>query len=265
LEYLPSQLSIGQRQRVAVARAIARQPRIILADEPTASLDKQSGRDVVELLRQLARRQGCAVLMVTHDNRILDIADRIMRLEDGRLSSFATLTTPYAGHLLTVLSHVREKEHLSMVLDRTNEGEFIELLNTMGGEVEQLLNVLDLGGRESVQVLLRNLIDTILLKIAQGIAAESGLLFGAGGPPPVARAFASGQIVNAYGNDLGPGIRSVLCVPIRNRMEDLCAVVQFVNKKEGPFTDVDERAFRDFAGPLGLIVEGWKRVMDRSE
>src|SRR3954463_16583001 len=72
-EYSPTHLSGGQRQRVAVARALVRGPKIVLADEPTAALDKQSGRDVVELLRQLARGEGCAVLLVTHDNRILDI------------------------------------------------------------------------------------------------------------------------------------------------------------------------------------------------
>ncbi len=81
----PSQLSGGQRQRVAIARALVRAPSIIMADEPTAALDKQSGRETVELLQRLAREMRCAILMVTHDNRILDIADRILTLEDGRM------------------------------------------------------------------------------------------------------------------------------------------------------------------------------------
>ncbi len=79
----PAQLSGGQRQRVAIARALVRHPSIIMADEPTAALDKQSGREVVDLLQELARSIPCAILMVTHDNRILDIADRILTLEDG--------------------------------------------------------------------------------------------------------------------------------------------------------------------------------------
>jgi putative ABC transport system ATP-binding protein len=79
----PSALSGGQRQRVAIARALVRAPAIVLADEPTAALDSQSGREVVMLLQQLAREQGCAILLVTHDHRILDIADRILTLEDG--------------------------------------------------------------------------------------------------------------------------------------------------------------------------------------
>jgi putative ABC transport system ATP-binding protein len=79
----PAMLSGGQKQRVAIARALVRGPSIIMADEPTASLDRQSGREVVELLKQLARNSGCAILLVTHDNRILDIADRIIKIEDG--------------------------------------------------------------------------------------------------------------------------------------------------------------------------------------
>ena len=85
IDYYPSDLSGGQKQRVAIARALVSQPKIILADEPTAALDKQSGRDVVDIMHQLAKEQGSTILLVTHDNRILDIADRIIYMEDGRL------------------------------------------------------------------------------------------------------------------------------------------------------------------------------------
>jgi len=85
LRKLPHDLSGGQKQRVAIARALAAQPKLLLADEPTASLDSQTGREVVELLKGLATDQGCGVLMVTHDPRILDIADRLLRMEDGQL------------------------------------------------------------------------------------------------------------------------------------------------------------------------------------
>jgi len=97
LHRLPHDLSGGQKQRVAIARALAAQPRLLLADEPTAALDSQTGREVVELLRRLARDQGCAVLMVTHDPRILDIADRLLRMEDGRLQEAPAISQP-AGH-----------------------------------------------------------------------------------------------------------------------------------------------------------------------
>lgn len=86
LDYYPHHLSGGQKQRVAIARALAAQPRLILADEPTAALDKQSGREIVEIMRRLSRQQGTTALLVTHDPRILDVADRIVEMEDGRLS-----------------------------------------------------------------------------------------------------------------------------------------------------------------------------------
>jgi putative ABC transport system ATP-binding protein len=87
LNYYPDNLSGGQKQRVAIARALVSNPKIVLADEPTAALDKKSGRDVVEIMQKLAKEQGCTILLVTHDNRILDIADRIVYMEDGRLMS----------------------------------------------------------------------------------------------------------------------------------------------------------------------------------
>ncbi|MGB1195208.1 MAG: DevA family ABC transporter ATP-binding protein [Synechococcus sp.] len=85
LSKLPHDLSGGQKQRVAIARALAARPKLLLADEPTAALDSATGREVVELLKRLAREQSCSVLMVTHDPRILDVADRLVRMEDGCL------------------------------------------------------------------------------------------------------------------------------------------------------------------------------------
>jgi putative ABC transport system ATP-binding protein len=81
----PSSLSGGQKQRVAIARALVHQPKLMLADEPTASLDKQSGQEAVHLLRDMARERGCPILLVTHDSRILDVADRIVEFEDGQI------------------------------------------------------------------------------------------------------------------------------------------------------------------------------------
>ena len=82
---VPAKLSGGQRQRVSVARALATDPGLVLADEPTAALDKASGHEVVQLLRDLAKSRGVPILLVTHDPRILDIADRIVAMEDGRI------------------------------------------------------------------------------------------------------------------------------------------------------------------------------------
>jgi putative ABC transport system ATP-binding protein len=91
INYYPDNLSGGQKQRVAIARALASHPKLVLADEPTAALDSKSGRDVVEIMQQLAQEQGCTILLVTHDNRILDIADRLIHMEDGCLVTNDTL------------------------------------------------------------------------------------------------------------------------------------------------------------------------------
>lgn len=87
IDYKPRSLSGGQKQRVAIARGLVHRPRLVLADEPTAALDEKSGRDVVTLFQQLAQEEGCTILMVTHDNRILDVADRIVNMVDGHIKS----------------------------------------------------------------------------------------------------------------------------------------------------------------------------------
>ncbi len=85
LDLRPAQLSGGQRQRVAIARALVRDPDLLLADEPTAALDRQSGGEVMDLVSGLARERDLAVLIVTHDSRILGVADRILGMEDGQI------------------------------------------------------------------------------------------------------------------------------------------------------------------------------------
>lgn len=100
MHYKPAKLSGGQRQRVAVARAVVNRPRLILADEPTAALDAEAGRNVVSYLQELARgEQRCTSLIVTHDNRILDVADRIITMIDGRLRSNVRVTEAVVARL----------------------------------------------------------------------------------------------------------------------------------------------------------------------
>lgn len=91
IHHKPRQLSGGQKQRVAIARGLVHQPKLVLADEPTAALDEHSGRMVVELLQKMATEQKSTILIVTHDNRILDVADRIVTLVDGRIRSDALM------------------------------------------------------------------------------------------------------------------------------------------------------------------------------
>jgi putative ABC transport system ATP-binding protein len=105
IDYHPHALSGGQRQRVAIARALVNRPPLVLADEPTAALDRVTGREVVTLMRQMAEERGTTVLMVTHDNRILDVADRVINLVDGSLESDCSPLELLSGATATGADH----------------------------------------------------------------------------------------------------------------------------------------------------------------
>ena len=98
LDFLPEKLSGGEKQRVAIARALINDPRLILADEPTANLDSKIGHEIMRLLRRIAKEQGRSVVIVSHDQRIRDIADRVLWLEDGAFKDIVTMATdPVCG------------------------------------------------------------------------------------------------------------------------------------------------------------------------
>ncbi|MBI4757862.1 MAG: ATP-binding cassette domain-containing protein [Chloroflexi bacterium] len=98
LNFLPEKLSGGEKQRVAIARALANDSALILADEPTANLDSKIGHEIMRLLRQIAKEQGRSVVIVSHDQRIKDIADRVLWLEDGQFKEMVTMATdPVCG------------------------------------------------------------------------------------------------------------------------------------------------------------------------
>ncbi len=109
----PSDLSGGQKQRVAIARALAGEPDIILADEPTAALDSQSGRVVIEMLRNLAHQHGRAVVIVTHDNRTLKFGDRILHIEDGRINEKSTLEADSSASAVPAMPRCCARESVS--------------------------------------------------------------------------------------------------------------------------------------------------------
>ena len=152
LNYRPDSLSGGQKQRVAIARGLAHGPKIVLADEPTAALDEASGREVVSLFQELAQKQKVTIVMVTHDNRILDVADRIVNMVDGRIKSdvvvresaliceFVQKLPPFRGLTPATLAAVADKmwaeQHLAgdLILRQGDPGEKFYLVRR--GEVE---------------------------------------------------------------------------------------------------------------------------------
>lgn len=172
---LPAHLSGGQKQRVAIARALVRRPKIVLADEPTASLDRKSGREVVEILQGLAEAQGCTILMVTHDNRILDIADRILTLEDGCLTSLTAGLAANTGHMLTAFAQLYRKGDLVRHMEALSSKQFLESLEQITSEFEQFLHTIDLGNREAVGALFDQVLEAVTLKIRELLRADRGL------------------------------------------------------------------------------------------
>ena len=107
----PAQLSAGQRQRVGIARALVNHPRLILADDPTASLDRDSGQQLVTLLQQLVKEECAAAVLVSGDTRILDSADRILHLEDGRVRPLADAVADDTSRMLNILARHEPGAH----------------------------------------------------------------------------------------------------------------------------------------------------------
>jgi putative ABC transport system ATP-binding protein len=298
-DHYPDQLSGGQKQRVAIARALVNEPKLVLADEPTASLDKQSGREVVELMQRLAKERGSTVLLVTHDHRILDVADRIMHLEDGRLSSFTSGVIANTRQLMGMLAHNNRKGDLIRRLRELPVEAFATLLAEVTGEFRQFLDVVEMASGEAFDSMLEQVIEAFTLKIGEILGADRATLFlvdeargelwskvaqGDGGAAveirmPVASGVAgrvarSGETVNgadAYAlPDFNPEIdrrtgyrtRSILCVPITDSRGRIFAVAQLLNKHGGAgrFDAADERRFHELARSIGVLLESWWRM-----
>ena len=298
VDHHPAQLSGGQRQRVAIARALAGNPRIILADEPTASLDKQSGRDVVDLMQSLAREQGVTVLLVTHDNRILDIADRIVHLEDGRLQSFTDAVIANTRHMMTMLADSNRKGELKRIVEDMPQDRFAALLEQVTRESRQFLDTIQLANNEAFESMLDQALEAFTFKLGRILDCERASLFlvdeergelwlkvaqEEGGKPvevrmpmtsgiagQVATSGESLRVDDAYNHpkfnpevDRETGFRTqaILCLPIRNRSGRVFAVAQLLNRCDGkPFDEGDEARFADFASSMGVILETWWRM-----
>jgi len=173
----PEQLSGGQRQRVAIARALVGEPAMLLADEPTASLDKQSGREVVDRMKVLAKEHGTTILLVTHDNRILDIADRIVHLEDGRLSTFTDSVIANNRHMMQMLADNRKKQEIETLVEELDETGFHDLLQEITEDSERFLEVTSLANDVAFKSMLEGGLSAFTLKLAQLLNAERSSLF----------------------------------------------------------------------------------------
>jgi putative ABC transport system ATP-binding protein len=173
----PNELSGGQRQRVAVARALARQPAIVLADEPTASLDRQTGRAVIEALERLARRDGVTVVLVTHDHRILDLADRIVALEDGRVASLVDAVALDSRARLRLLAQSLRRGELESRVRQLDIRGFRELLDQITEETRRLLELVDLVQGDTFESVLEQVLAAFASKLADAFSAERATLF----------------------------------------------------------------------------------------
>jgi putative ABC transport system ATP-binding protein len=289
MDYYPDQLSGGQKQRVAIARALVGEPQIILADEPTAALDKKSGRDVVDNLKVLAKKQGTTILLVTHDNRILDIADRILSLEDGRISSFASAVASNADQMLKSLAGMNRSGNLIAHFQGLTVEKFVHLLEETNHELEQLVRSISLSGEQVTDSMLTQVLVASTTKIVQLLNADRGTIWLVDAEHGLLRsrvALQTDEIVISMDRGMagyvartgetlnvrdvrsdprydpsvdqatGYQTRSSLCMPIYNRAGKVFAVGQLLNKNSDQgFTQEDEKGFREFARPLGQILE----------
>jgi len=292
---LPSELSGGQRQRVAIARALVGDPKLILADEPTASLDKESGREAVSMIQTLAREQGVPVVLVTHDNRILDVADRIIHLEDGRLSSFSDAVAANTRQLMGLFADNNRTGELARRVASMNARDFQSLLETVTREADDFLRVTQLARDEAFDSMLDQALEAFTHKIGNLLQAdrasiflldeESGELWSkgardlsgdlveirvprhsgiagsvadSGSAIRIADAHADPRFNRSADDDTGYRTRSILCIPLRDRAGRIFGVAQILNRLDGqPFDESDEAQFTAFMASVAVILETW--------
>ena len=286
----PGQLSGGQRQRVAIARALVSKPSMLLADEPTASLDKQSGRDVVELMKSLAKEHATTILMVTHDNRILDIADRIVHLEDGKLSTFTEAVIANNRRMMQTLADNRSKQPMGEIVDELDESGFKALLGEITDDSQRFLEATALANDVAFKGILKQGLfaftrklgqmlnadkaslfivegDSLVLRVAEGLdeIGEVRIPLGSGIAGAVAQSGDTIRIDDAYADarfnrdvdkQTGYHTRSILSLPVKNQAGQVFAVAQLLNRRDGqPFDEGDEVRFAEFLTSIGVILE----------
>lgn len=290
LQYKPGQLSGGQRQRVAIARALVSEPSMLLADEPTASLDKKSGRDVVERMKALAKEKGTTILLVTHDNRILDIADRIVHLEDGRLSTFTEAVIDGNRRMMQTLADNRSKQPMEQIVGDLDEQGFKDLLEEITNDSQRFLEATAMANDVAFKGMLKQGLFAFTRKLGQMLNADKASLFivendslvlrvaddldemgevriplGSGIAGAAAQSGETIRIDDAYADDrFNPSVdkqtgyrtQSILSLPVKNQAGKVFAVAQLLNRRDGqPFDGGDEKKFAEFIQSIGVILE----------
>ncbi|MEM9088738.1 MAG: ATP-binding cassette domain-containing protein [Cyanobacteria bacterium P01_F01_bin.53] len=288
----PEHLSGGQKQRVAIARALVNEPQVILADEPTASLDGHTGREIVELMQQLAKEQGCTIILVTHDNRILDIADRIISLEDGRLSASKG---EFLLDLSNLTSYILETDvnAINDLISPLSASQFSDFLNKLNQELEQVVGSINLLRDQSFSSKLQITFQTISSKISQLLQAEQVTFFvvdrsrkilwsknarGKDGQLisieiPIDSGIAghvatTGETLNIddpyndvrfnpqVDHDTGYLTRNLICLPMVNDKNEVFAVVEALNKVgNSSFDHQDEKHFFELTQSLSFTLQ----------
>jgi putative ABC transport system ATP-binding protein len=300
MDHRPEQLSGGQRQRVAIARALVSEPEILLADEPTASLDRESGREVVDRMKVLAKEHGTTILLVTHDNRILDIADRIVHLEDGRLSTFTDAVIANNELMMGTLARAGHKKPATVAVDDLNEAEFRQMLGEMTQQSQHFLRATALSNDAAFQSLLEQDLFAFTRKLSQLLNADRSSLFivdrktrslwlrvtenlpdkevripidsgiagavaSSGEAIRVDDAYADARFNPEVDQQLGYRTRSILCLPVKNSAGMVFAVAQLLNRRDGqPFDAHDEARYKEFLESIGLVLETLEQLLAHS-
>ncbi|MCW8871749.1 MAG: GAF domain-containing protein, partial [Xanthomonadales bacterium] len=251
---------------------------------------KQSGREVVDRMKVLAKEHGTTILLVTHDNRILDIADRIVHLEDGRLSTFTDAVLANNQHMMKMLANNRQKQPMAEMVDGLNENQFEDLLREITEESQRFLEATSLASNVAFRSMLEQGLfaftrklggllnaersslflvegDFLVLKVADNLQELGEIRFpvGTGIAGAVAQSGDAIRIDDAYADprfnrdvdrQTGYRTRSIISLPVKNRDGKVFAVAQLLNRRDGkPFDALDEERFTTFIQSIGIIFE----------
>jgi putative ABC transport system ATP-binding protein len=255
----------------------------------------------VELMQKLARQDGCSILLVTHDNRILDIADRIISLEDGRLSSFQSMFMSQTQDIMNVLLQASRRGELFHGIQQLSIDQFVSLLSQVASEFSPFLKSMDLVNNEVWETVLDQILEAFTFKIGSLLHAEHTRVFFLDHrtnelwyrvprdkqgerlektplpvfPPIIGDVADKGQSVNipdmqnspyhsqAVDRETGFRTYNLLCMPLLGGDKRVFAVVQFLNKQGGkPFDTNDEKHFYDLSSSIGVVMESWSRIRE---